>query len=127
MLKVNSLIHTIHVESCHSEHELCRGSVVPYLETNRLRPRVLAIQKARSIAYRANILGRALLAARTDPNRFWMLLSGNPEVIFPSTIATTTPAANLPTPAVIATVATTVAATAAVATPTACQTRKACP
>jgi hypothetical protein len=27
--------------------------------------------------YRVKVLGRALLAVRTDPNRFWMLLSGN--------------------------------------------------
>jgi hypothetical protein len=70
MLKVNTLIHTIHFDSCHSEHELFRGSVIPYLETNRLRPRVRAIQKARPIAYQAKVLGRALLAARTDANRF---------------------------------------------------------
>jgi hypothetical protein len=61
MLKVNTLIHTIYLDSCHSEHELCRGSVIPYLETNRLRPRVRAIQKACPIAYRAKVLGRALL------------------------------------------------------------------
>jgi hypothetical protein len=45
------------------------------------------------------VLGRALLAVRTDPNRFWMLLSENSEVAFPSTTATTTAAASLPTPA----------------------------
>jgi hypothetical protein len=46
------------------------------------------------------VLGRALLAARSDANSFWMLLSGNPEVALSSTrTATTTPAANLPTPA----------------------------
>jgi hypothetical protein len=82
----------------HSRHELYRESVVPYLETNRFRPRVLAIQKTRPITYRAKVLGRALVAVRTDPNRFWMLLSGNTEVAFPSTTATIAAAANLPTP-----------------------------
>jgi hypothetical protein len=90
MLKVNTSIHTIHfVNSRYSEHELFQGSVIPYLETNRLRPYVRAIQKTRPIAYRAKVLGRALLAVRTDPNRFWMLLSGNAEVVFASTTATT--------------------------------------
>jgi hypothetical protein len=84
LLKVNTSIHTIDVDSCYSNHELFRGSVIPYLENNRLRPRVLAIQKIRPIAYRAKVLGQALLAVRTDPNRIWMLLSGNPEVAFPS-------------------------------------------
>jgi hypothetical protein len=99
MLKVNMSIHTIHLDSCYSPHELFREKVIPYLEANRLRPRVRAIQKTRPITYRAKMLGRALLAVRTDPNRFWMLLSGNAEVAFPSTTATTFLVANLPTPA----------------------------
>jgi hypothetical protein len=149
MMKVNTSIHTIHLNPRYSEHELFRELIVPYLETNRLRPRLLAIQKTRPIAYRAKILGRALLSTRTDANSFWMLLSGNPQVAFSSTTATTTPAANLPTtPATAdadadatfnaATAAVTVTATCAastagasavanVATPTACQKRKTCP
>jgi hypothetical protein len=103
MLRVNITIHTIHMDTYYSEHELFRGSVVPYLETNRFRPRLLAIQRTRPIPYRAKVLGRALLSARTNPNHFWMLLSGNAEVaLFPSTTATTTPAVNLPTPFTVA-------------------------
>jgi hypothetical protein len=101
MLKVNTSIHTIDISPRrNSNHELFRRSVIPSLKTNRLRPRLLAIQKIPRIAYRVKVLGRALLAVRvrTDPNRFWMLLSGNAEVVFPSTTATTAPAANLPTP-----------------------------
>jgi hypothetical protein len=48
---------------------------------------VRAITETRPIAFRAKVLGRALLAARTDANRFWMLLSGNAEVAFPPTTA----------------------------------------
>jgi hypothetical protein len=84
MLKVNTSIRTIHLHDLYSEHELFRGSVIPYLEKNRVRPRLLAIQRSRPIPYRAKVLGRALLAVRTDPDRFWMLLSGNAEVAFPS-------------------------------------------
>jgi hypothetical protein len=114
MVKVNLSIHTIYVDSLYSEHEHFRGSVIPYLETNILRPRLLAIQKTRPIAYRAKVLGRALLAARTDANNFWMLVSGNAEVAFPSRTTTTTLAANLPIPATtVATSATCVAAVAA--------------
>jgi hypothetical protein len=109
MIKVNTSIHTLRVNSCYEEHEMYRGSVIPYLETNRLRPRLLAIQKARPIVYRAKVLGRALLAVRIDPNRFWMLLSGNPEVAFLSRTPTIAAAANLPA-------TTTAAATANVAT-----------
>jgi hypothetical protein len=52
--------------------------------------------------YRAKVLGHALLAVRTDPNRFWMLLSGNPEIDLPSTATTTAAAVRLPTPAAAA-------------------------
>jgi hypothetical protein len=96
MLQVNMSIHTIRLESPYTEHELFRRSVIPYLETNRLRPHVRAIQKARPLPYRAKVLGRALLAARTDANSVWMLLSGNAEVTFPPTTATTTAAVSLP-------------------------------
>jgi hypothetical protein len=110
MLKVNTLIHTIHLTPHHSEHELYRGSVIPYLETNRLRPRLLAIQATRPIPYRAKVLGRALLAVRTDANRFWMPLSGNAEVAFPSTTA------SLQTPVTAAAAATSATANVAAVT-----------
>jgi hypothetical protein len=95
MMKVNMSIHTIRLHAPDSQHELFRRSVIPYLKTNRFRPRVRAIQKTRPITYRAKVLGRALLSARTDANSFWMLLSGNPEVAFPSTTATTVLVTNL--------------------------------
>jgi hypothetical protein len=101
MLKVNMSIQTIPLGDYYYEHELFRRSVIPYLKTNKFRPRVRAIQKTRPIAYRTKVLGRALLAVRTDPTRLWMLLSENAEVAFASTTATTTPAANLPTPATV--------------------------
>jgi hypothetical protein len=85
MVKVNMSIHTIRLHDRYSNHALFQDSVIPYLETNRLRPRLLAIQRTRPIPYRAKVLGRALMSAHTDPNRFWMLLLGNAEVAFPST------------------------------------------
>jgi hypothetical protein len=114
MMKINMSIHTIHLDSSYSEHELFRLSVIPYLEMNRLRARVRAIQKARPIPYRVKVLGRALLSTRTDANSFWMLLSGNAEVAFLSTTTTITAAANRPTPTTA--VATSTANDAAVAT-----------
>ncbi len=96
---MNMSIRTIHLQFLSSDHAFFEESVIPYLETNRLRPRVRAIQKTLPHAYRAKVLGRALLTVRTDPNRFWMLLSGNAEVAFPSSTTTIAAAANLPTPA----------------------------
>jgi hypothetical protein len=89
MIKVNTSIHTIRVDFRLHDHEIYRELVIPYLETNRFRPRLLAIQKTQPIAYRAKVLGRALVAARTNANTFWMLLSGNTEVAFCATTAST--------------------------------------
>ncbi len=101
MMKRNMSLHTIHLNDHYLDHELFQGSVIPYLATNKLRPRMRAIQKTRPIPYRAKVLGRALLSARTNVNSFWMLLSGNAEVAFPSTATTIAGAASLPTPATV--------------------------
>jgi hypothetical protein len=132
MLKVNTSIRTIDTDYGCSHDELFRKSVIPYLKTNRFRPRLLSIQKTRPIPYRSKVLGRALVAARTDINRFWMLLLGNAEVAFPSTTATIAVAADLPTPTTTAASTNTAATIAAAASlPTAASDglgkRKACP
>jgi hypothetical protein len=105
MMKNNTSMHTIRLDFCYRQHEIFRKRVIPYLETNRLRPRLLAIQKTRPITYRAKVLGQALVSA-TDPNSIWMLLSGNAEVAFPSR----TTAVNLPSPATATAISTTDAA-----------------
>jgi hypothetical protein len=117
MIKLNTTIHTIHEHFCYEEHEMYQESVIPYLETNRFRPRLLAIQKTRPIVYRTKVLGRALLATRTNANTFWMLISGNAEIAFPSRTTTIAAAANLPTPATATSTAnvTAVAASAMIA------------
>jgi hypothetical protein len=100
MMKMNTSIHTMRLHNRYLRHKYFRRSVIPYLETNRFRSRLLAIQKTRPITYRTKVLGRALLSARTNANSFWILLSGNAEVAFLSTTATTTLAiTDLPTPA----------------------------
>jgi hypothetical protein len=124
MLKVKTSIHTLHLLDCYSENELYQESIAPYIATNRYRSHVRAIQKTRPFVYRAKVLGQALFAARTDPNHFWMLLSGNAEVAFPSTTATTTPATSLPVPSTAAATSNT-AAVAVTTTVTAAITRAA--
>jgi hypothetical protein len=103
MMEVNTSILTIYLRKQYRKHELFRELVVPYLETNQFRQHVCVIQKTLPSLYRAKVLGRALLAVRTDPNRFWMLLSGNAEVAFPATTASTTLPASLPTLAIATT------------------------
>jgi hypothetical protein len=115
MLKVNTSMHTINLDIPYTEHELFQQSVIPHRETNRFRSRLLAIQKTLPIAYRTKVLGRALLATRTDANSFWMLLSGNAEVAFPARTTTIAAAAKLPTPFTTAATAATSTANVAVA------------
>jgi hypothetical protein len=113
MMKMNMSIHTIHLHLRYNDHAFFRESVIPYLTTNRLRPLVLAIQKTRPIPYRAAVLGRALLAVRSDANSLWMLLSGNAEVAFLSTIAAV---GSLPTSTTAATMTNVAAAVTAITT-----------
>jgi hypothetical protein len=94
---------------------LLSSPVISYLDTNRFRPLLLAIQRTRPIPYRAKVLGRALLSARTVPNRFWMLLSGNAKLAFLSSTTTIASAANLPDTPSTTTAATSTADIAAVA------------
>jgi hypothetical protein len=96
MLKVNMSIHKIRLDPRYSQHKPFRESVIPYLETNRLRPCVRAIQKTRPIPYRVKVPGRALLAVRSDVNSLWMLLSGNAKAVFPSRTTTITAGENIP-------------------------------
>jgi hypothetical protein len=132
MLKVNISIKTIYLDPDYSER--IQGSMAPYLETNRFRPRLLTIQKCHPFPFRVKVLGRALLATRTNPNLFWMLLSGNTEIIFPPTtanspspvIATATSNAAV-VPAAASAASASAAIVANVATPTAGLKRKARP
>jgi hypothetical protein len=58
MVKVNTSLHTLRLDSCYREDAIFRESVIPYLQTNRFRLHVRAIQKTRPIPYRAKVLGR---------------------------------------------------------------------
>jgi hypothetical protein len=85
-------VNTIHLDSRDTiDHDLSRvGHVIPYLEKNRLRPRLVAIQRRnRLIEYRTEVLGRALLAerVRTEVNRCDQIILLSP---ISSTTATTT-------------------------------------
>ncbi len=70
MMKVNISIQIIRLRAPYRPHHLFRESVIPYLERNRFWLHVLAIQQTRPIPYRTKVLGQALLAVRSDPNRF---------------------------------------------------------
>jgi hypothetical protein len=50
MLKGNMSIHAIHLSPRYSQHELFRGSDIPYLETNRLRACLLPFKEYARLA-----------------------------------------------------------------------------
>jgi hypothetical protein len=83
MMKENTVLHTIHFNRGERNHQIYAESILPYLESNLYRPRVLGIKKA-DIALRRPLLGRALQmeSVRNDSNLLWMFLSGNPDAVF---------------------------------------------
>jgi hypothetical protein len=82
MMQENAILHTIALPEDERDEQIYTESILPYLETNRYRPRVLAIKKA-DFALRRPLLGRALQTepVRNDSNLRWMFLSGNPDVV----------------------------------------------
>jgi hypothetical protein len=82
VLKVNTSIHTIPLLDHYTEHELFRASVIPYLETNRLRPRLRAIQKTRPIAYRVKVVDGPFLLYAPMQTLFGCFYQGMPKLPF---------------------------------------------
>jgi hypothetical protein len=85
MMHENRVLLTIDLEPYKRDAQIYEESILPYLETNLYRPRVLGIKKA-DIALRRPLLGRALQteSVRNKSNLLWMLLSGNQDVVVQS-------------------------------------------
>jgi hypothetical protein len=69
MMQQNTVLHTIHLSERERDEQIYTEEIHPYLETNRYRPRVLAVNE--------QVLGRAVYSVRSNPNLVWMLLSEN--------------------------------------------------
>jgi hypothetical protein len=82
MVQYNTSLHTIEVTPYDRDQKIYTEMIHPYLETNRYRPRVLAITKA-AIPLRRPLLGLALQtrAVRNESNLLWIFLSANPDVV----------------------------------------------
>jgi hypothetical protein len=83
MLQVNTLLHTIKFSPFKIDRQIGNKSMNLRLETNRYRPRLLAVKQAADNRFRRALLGRALQStqARNKPNIIWMFLSENADVI----------------------------------------------
>jgi hypothetical protein len=85
MAQENRVLLTIALTDNERDEQIYEQSILPYLETNFYRPRVLGIKKA-DIQIRRPLLGRALQtkSVRNKSNLLWMFLSGNQDVVLPS-------------------------------------------
>jgi hypothetical protein len=78
----NSILLSIDLSVDENDQQMYAQMILPYLETNRYRPRVHAIKKA-DIPLRGPLVGLALQteSVGNDSNLRWMFLSGNPDVV----------------------------------------------
>jgi hypothetical protein len=80
MLKVNTLMHTIDLDSTECNESLLQHSIQPRLKRNLYQPRVSAMNKDDSLL-RAKLLGRALGSKQESPDALWMFLSQNEDIV----------------------------------------------
>jgi hypothetical protein len=85
MVKRNTLLHTIELRAHGRDQKIYTQEVLPHLQINLYRPRVLAIKKA-DISLRRPLLGLALQteSVRKKSNLLWMFLSGNADAVLQS-------------------------------------------
>jgi hypothetical protein len=77
MVQHNTVLHTIQLSEDERDEEIYTEEILPRLETNLYRPRVLAVKKTKEITFREKVLGRALFSVNSSPNLVWMFLSEN--------------------------------------------------
>jgi hypothetical protein len=85
MVRENRVLHTLCLNRNERDEQIYVESILPRLETNLYKPRVLGIKKA-DIALRRLLLGLALQteSVRSKSNLIWMFLSGNQGVVLQS-------------------------------------------
>jgi hypothetical protein len=77
IMQQNTVLHTIALLEREWEPQIYAEEILPHLETNLYRPRVLAVKKTTERPFREKVLGRALDSGKCSPNLVWMFLSEN--------------------------------------------------
>jgi hypothetical protein len=72
--------HTIKLSEDERDDEIYTEDILPYLETNLYRPRVVVVKKTIARPFPEKVLGRALHCVKSNPNLVWMFLSENVDV-----------------------------------------------
>jgi hypothetical protein len=81
MMEHNTILQTVHLSEEECDQQIYTEAILPYLETNRYRPRVHAIKKTKDRPFREKVLGRAVYSVNWNPNLLWMLLSENVDAV----------------------------------------------
>jgi hypothetical protein len=87
MVEDNRVLHTIRLHEEERDEQIYWESILPHLEMNHYRPRVVAITRENSQLFRRAVLGRAALqtnSVKGNSNLLWMFLSGNADVVVQS-------------------------------------------
>jgi hypothetical protein len=77
MMHGNTILQTINFSIHERDNNIYSQVIVPHLETNCFRPRVLTVKEIAYKPFREKVLGRAVYCVRSNPNLVWMLLSQN--------------------------------------------------
>jgi hypothetical protein len=81
MMQENIILHTIALSGNERDDKIFTEEVLPHLETNQYRPRVLGVKETTERHFREQVLGRALACVRFNPNLVWMFLSENVDAL----------------------------------------------
>jgi hypothetical protein len=82
MMKENTTLLAIELCEHQRDEKIYTEAILPYLEANLYRPRVLAVKKTKQRPFREKVLGRALYCVRrSNPNLVWMFLSQNVDAV----------------------------------------------
>jgi hypothetical protein len=77
MMEHNTILQTIHLWEDQYGRQIYSEEILPRLETNTHRPRVLAVEEIDDRLVRQAVLGRTVYRVRSNPNLVWMFLSQN--------------------------------------------------
>jgi hypothetical protein len=87
MLKVNKCIGHIGIGSELRDNSIWQNKVKPRLEINKLRHRIVAVQKAQD-PMRAPLFGRAVHAVNDNETFLYMMVKGNIDLVVHSMTTT---------------------------------------
>jgi hypothetical protein len=81
MLAENTVLKTIQLLAVERDEIIYRDSILPRLEMNAHRPRIVAVNAIDDMPFRQKVLYRALVRVRRNPDLVWTFLSQNVDAI----------------------------------------------